>query len=72
MSAILPNVKAAPVDEWGITAEEAEAIIEDYYKDGDVHAVDGATDKILMPMADQKYLYCYAWVVYTENFSDAV
>ena len=43
VSAILPNVKAAPVDEWGVTAEEAEAIIEDYYKDGDVHAVDGAT-----------------------------
>ena len=69
VSAILPNVKAAPVDEWGITAEEAEAIIEDYYKDGDVHAVDGATDKILMPMEDGAEIYCYAWVVYTENFS---
>ena len=69
VSAILPNVKAAPVDEWGVTAEEAEAIIEDYYKDGDVHAVDGATDKILMPMADGEDIYCYAWVVYTENFS---
>ena len=69
VSAILPNVKAAPVDEWGITAEEAEAIIEDYYKEDDVHAVDGATDKILMPMADGAEIYCYAWVVYTENFS---
>ena len=69
VSAILPDVKAAPVDEWGVTAEEAEAIIEDYYKDGDVHAVDGATDKILMPMEDGEDIYCYAWVVYTENFS---
>ena len=69
VSAILPNVKAAPVGEWGVTAEEAEAIIEDYYKDGDVHAVDGATDKILMPMEDGEDIYCYAWVVYTENFS---
>ena len=69
VSAILPNVKTAPVDEWGVTAEEAEAIIEDYYKDGDVHAVDGATDKILMPMEDGEDIYCYAWVVYTENFS---
>lgn len=67
ISAILPNVKAAPVGEWGVTAEEAEAIIEDYYKADDLHAVAGATDQILMPMAMGSDLYCYAWVVYTEN-----
>ena len=68
ISAILPDVKAAPVDVWGITAEEAEAIVEDYYKEADVHAVDGATDQILMPVTRGSELYCYAWVVYTENF----
>lgn len=67
VSAILPNVKAAPVNEWGVTAEEAEAIIEDYYRADDVHAVDGATDQIIMPIEDGSELYCYAWVVYTEN-----
>ena len=67
ISAILPNVKAAPVDEWGVTEEEAEAIIEDYYKEDDLHAVDGATDQILMPTSMGSELYCYAWVVYTEN-----
>lgn len=70
VSAILPNVKAAPVDEWGVTGEEAEAIIEDYYRADDLHAVDGATDQILMPMEDGSQLYCYAWVVYTENIYD--
>ena len=68
VSAILPNVKAAPIAVWGITEEEAEAIIEDYYKDADVHAVDGATEQILMPIARGSELYLYAWVVYTENF----
>ena len=68
VSAILPNVQAAPVDVWGITAEDAEAIIEDYYKDADVHAIDGATEQILMPISRGSELYCYAWVVYTENF----
>ena len=68
VSAILPNVKAAPIAVWGITEEEAEAIIEDYYKDADVHAVDGATEQILMPIARGSDLYLYAWVVYTENF----
>ena len=70
VSAILPNVKAAPASEWGITEEEAEAIIEDYYKEVGVHAVDGATDQILMPIMEGSEVYCYAWVVYTENFSD--
>ena len=69
VSAILPDVKAAPADEWGITGEEAEAIIEDYYREQGVHAVDGATDQILMPIEEGSELYCYAWVVYTENFS---
>ena len=41
ISAILPNVKATPAGEWGISADEAEAIIEDYYKEDDLHAVDG-------------------------------
>ena len=68
VSAILPNVKAAPIAVWGVTAEEAEAIIEDYYKEIDVHAVDGATEQILMPIARGSELYLYAWVVYTENF----
>ena len=67
ISAILPNVKAAPVGEWGVTAEEADAIIEDYYKEDDLHAVDGATEQILMPASSGSELYCYAWVVYTEN-----
>lgn len=70
VSAILPNVKASPVDDWGITGEDAEAIIEDYYREADVHAVDGATDRILMPIEEKSDVYCYAWVVYTENFSD--
>lgn len=69
VSAILPNVKAAPADEWSITEQEAEAIIEDYYKETGVHAIDGATDRILLPVEDGAQLYCYAWVVYTENFS---
>lgn len=67
ISAILPDVKAAPVDEWGVTAEEAEAIIEDYYREDELHAVDGATEQILMPISSGSELYCYAWVVYTEN-----
>lgn len=67
ISAILPNVKATPAGEWGISADEAEAIIEDYYKEDDLHAVDGATEQILMPESSGSELYCYAWVVYTEN-----
>ena len=67
ISAILPDVKAAPVDEGGVTAEEAEAIIEDYYREDELHAVDGATEQILMPISSGSELYCYAWVVYTEN-----
>ena len=67
VSAILPNVKAAPADAWGVTAEEAEAIIEDNYKEEDVHVVAGATDQVLIPMTTGSNLYCYAWVVYTEN-----
>ena len=67
VSAILPNVKAAPADVWGVTAEEAEAIIEDNYKEEDVHVVAGATDQVLIPVPTVADLYCYAWVVYTEN-----
>ena len=67
VSAILPNVKAAPADAWGVTAEEAEAIIEDNYKEEDVHVVAGATDQVLIPLPTVANLYCYAWVVYTEN-----
>ena len=67
VSAILPNVKAAPADAWGVTAEEAEAIIEDNYKEEDVHVVAGATDQVLIPVPTVADLYCYAWVVYTEN-----
>ncbi len=67
VSAILPNVQAAPADVWGITAEEAEAIIEDNFKEEDVQVVAGATDQVLIPMTTGSNQYCYSWVVYTEN-----
>lgn len=67
VSSILPKVTALPHEQWSITAEEAEAIIEDYYRDYDLKAVDGATERTLLPVSDGAEIMYYVWVVYTEN-----
>ena len=54
VSAILPNVKAAPADAWGVTAEEVEAIIEENYKEaewtGTIRHHDGREEEITVPV----------------------
>ncbi|MCR4839420.1 MAG: M4 family metallopeptidase [Eubacterium sp.] len=69
-SAILPNVKTPNAEEWGLSEEQAEAIVEKSV-DGGLTVVKGSSEVTLLPMGKGVEVMTYAWVVYTQTSDNA-
>ncbi len=72
VSAILPDLQAAPENIWSITGPEAEEVVKTELEDNTVRIYSKATEQTLIPLNDGDERKIYAWVVYTDNiFNDA-
>ena len=72
VSALLPHVDIASMESWEVTKEQAEqAVLKACEEEGkSAKVVAGATEQTVIPLADGERMYRYAWVVYTNNYSD--
>ena len=70
VSAVMPNVKVADLDTWAVTQEQAEDVVAKELKEGghEVAIINGASERVLIPLEDMVGRYRYAWAVYSENF----
>ncbi len=66
VSAIIPKLKNVE-PEWTIDAEEAEAIVEDRFREQKLQAIRGASEQTLLPLEEGSDILCYVWIVYTDN-----
>ena len=69
VSALVPNLDVSKMEDWAITAEEAEAIVLKEYQDENVRLVPGATEQTLLPVEDSPTMFSCIWVVYSNNFA---
>lgn len=71
VSAILPEVQMPKLEDWEVTASQAEEIVKGECKETwrvDAKLVEGATEMVLIHIPTWKENFEYAWVVYTPNY----
>ncbi len=60
------GIDSKPIEEWGITGEEAEQIVLKNAEGKDLKIVEDTSEQALLPIPDSTEFY-YAWIVYTNN-----
>ncbi|HAU99639.1 MAG TPA: hypothetical protein DCW47_00395 [Lachnospiraceae bacterium] len=71
VSSLVPGIDADNMEEWAITAEEAEQIVLSENKGLGLSVVKDATEQTLLPFLDDSEEFYYVWIVYTNNvYSD--
>ena len=70
VSAVVPNLKVPDTINTNFSAEDAEALVREEYKDEDINVISGATEEVLLPATEGTKLMYYAWVVYSMESGD--
>ena len=66
-SSLIPGITEEKLSDWAVTVEEAEEIVRKEVEGTGAEIEKGASEKVLLPYLDNKYLFYCAYAVYTNN-----